>query len=48
LKSLVTEICLKELNELESPKFDFSRSPSLMEKLFIKTKANQMSQKPKS
>ena len=37
LKSLITEICLKELNELESPKFDFSQSPSLTEKLFIKT-----------
>ena len=37
LKSLVTEISLKELNGLESPKFDFSLSPSLTEKLFIKT-----------
>jgi len=37
LKSLVKEISLKELNELESPRFDFVHSPSLTEKLFIKT-----------
>ena len=37
LRSLVKEISLRELNELESPKFDFSLSPTLTEKLFIKT-----------
>jgi len=37
LKSLMTEISLEELNGLESPKCDFSISPSLAEKLFIQT-----------
>lgn len=35
LKSLVVEMSLTELNALESPKFDFSLSPSLTKKLFI-------------
>ena len=42
LKSLVTEISLRELIELGSPNTDFAVCSSLTKKLFIETKANQV------